>query len=86
MFSIVSRCLCVFMFCLVVLSFVHVQCGVGVHGVCVSVVVCHNIVLCCCTQQQTHTMNTDTTLHRKTGTNTLILIFNAKQTYQMDQR
>ena len=45
--------MCVFMFCLVVWSFVHVLSGVGVHGVCVSVVVCHNIVLCCGTTLQT---------------------------------
>ena len=72
------------MFCLVVLSFVHVQSGVGVHGVCVclSVVVCHNIVLCRGTQQQTrtHTMNTNTTLHMKTVTNPMILMFRTKQT------
>ena len=62
---------CVFVFCLVVLSFVHVQSGIGVHGV--SVVVCHNI-------EQTHTMNTNTTLHMKTFTTPSILIFRTKQT------
>ena len=60
------------MFCSDVLSFVHVQSGFGVHGV--SVVVCHNI------DEQTHTMNTNITLHMKTLATPLILIFRTKQT------
>ena len=78
----VCVCLCFFWLCChlfmcrVVLLFM----------LCVSVVVCHDIVLCCGTQQQTHTMNTNTTLHMKTVTNYLILILRTKQTHQVDQR
>ena len=69
------------MLCVDVLSFVICR-VVLVFMVCVSVVVCHNIMLCCGTQQQTHTMNANTTLHMKT----LILIFRKKQTHQVGRR
>ena len=71
----VSECVCVCVYvlfgCVVICS--CTENGDGDHGV--SVVVCHNIVLCCVvlwhTATDTHTMNTNTTLHRKTVTNTL---------------
>ena len=77
MFSVVSRCLsvCVFMFCLVVLSFDHVQCGVPPTLCCV---VPHN-------NRHTHHEHRHHTA-QENSYKPLILIFRTKQTYQIGSK
>ena len=50
-----SVSVCVSMFCLVVLSFVLVQSGVGVHCVCVCLLLCATTLCCVVAHNNRHT-------------------------------
>ena len=63
---------------LVVVEYVSGGC-VGARGPCVNARVrCWCVTQCCGKQQQTHTMNTNTTLHIKTLSHHMMLIFRMK--------